>query len=355
MLDHPEIGSICSGGRYDNLAGVLHRQAAARRRHLHRPDAAVLRPGRAGLCSTRRCRHRPGGRADPAHDRGHGPAIALATATARQQGIRTQLYARRRNSRPRCSYADKLGIPYAVFLGEDEIAAGTGRRQGPGAPAQQDGADRRAGRRGHPPRSGRDGTSSREAGIRRAINPLSILLNKKEETMTCFSPVPTPAASCAWQHAGQTGEACPAGWRTSARSARSLAFVVVRDFYGTTQVVIETEEMVQIVKAINTRIHHRGRRAPSASAPARTPSCPPARSRSCPSKIEVLGRCRHNELPFEINRSREADETTRLKYRYLDLRNPAVKSNIVLRCNVVAALRQRHDRARLPGDHHARS
>ena len=54
----------------------------------------------------------------------------------------------------------------------------------------------------------------------------------------------------------------------------------------------------------------------------------------------MLGRCLHNELPFEINRSREADESARLKYRYLDLRNPAVRDNIVLRCNVVPALRQ---------------
>ena len=59
-----------------------------------------------------------------------------------------------------------------------------------------------------------------------------------------------------------------------------------------------------------------------------------------PTKIEVLGRCRHNELPFEINRSREADETQRLKHRYLDLRNPAVKNNIILRCQVVSALRK---------------
>ena len=57
-------------------------------------------------------------------------------------------------------------------------------------------------------------------------------------------------------------------------------------------------------------------------------------------RIELLGRCQYNELPFEINRSRDADETQRLKYRYLDLRNPAVKKNIILRCNVIAALRQ---------------
>ena len=59
-----------------------------------------------------------------------------------------------------------------------------------------------------------------------------------------------------------------------------------------------------------------------------------------PDSVEVLGRCRYNALPFQINRSREADESIRLKYRYLDLRNPEVKKNIVLRCNVVSALRQ---------------
>ena len=44
-----------------------------------------------------------------------------------------------------------------------------------------------------------------------------------------------------------------------------------------------------------------------------------------PEKVEVLGKCQYNELPFQINRSREADESTRLKYRYLDLRNPRSK------------------------------
>ena len=49
-----------------------------------------------------------------------------------------------------------------------------------------------------------------------------------------------------------------------------------------------------------------------------------------PEKIEILGKCIYNALPFEINQSKDADENTRLKYRYLDLRNPAVKGNIVL-------------------------
>ena len=50
-----------------------------------------------------------------------------------------------------------------------------------------------------------------------------------------------------------------------------------------------------------------------------------------PEKIEILGKCIHNQLPFEINKSKDADENVRLKYRYLDLRNPAVKSNSILR------------------------
>ena len=59
-----------------------------------------------------------------------------------------------------------------------------------------------------------------------------------------------------------------------------------------------------------------------------------------PESVEVLGKCRYNALPFQIGRSTEADESIRLKYRYLDLRNPEVKKNIIMRCNVVSALRQ---------------
>ena len=72
----------------------------------------------------------------------------------------------------------------------------------------------------------------------------------------------------------------------------------------------------------------------------KNPKLPTGEIEVVPHAIEVLGRCRHNSLPFEINRSREADESARLKYRYLDLRNPAVKQNIVLRCQVVSALRK---------------
>ncbi len=118
----------------------------------------------------------------------------------------------------------------------------------------------------------------------------------------------------------------------------NLGFAVLRDFYGTTQVVAETEEMVKTIKALNKEstiavtgvVRERD---------SKNPKLPTGDIEVVPEKIEVLGRCRHNELPFQVNRSREADETQRLKYRYLDLRNPAVKNNIILRCNVVAALR----------------
>ena len=129
------------------------------------------------------------------------------------------------------------------------------------------------------------------------------------------------------------------GWMENVREVGSnFAFVVLRDFYGTTQVVIENEAMMRIVKALNkeSTISVEGLVRERAS---KNPKLPTGDIEIVPEKIEVLGKCRYNELPFEINRSREADETQRLKYRYLDLRNPAVKQNIVLRCHVVAALR----------------
>ncbi len=130
------------------------------------------------------------------------------------------------------------------------------------------------------------------------------------------------------------------GWMENVREVgANFAFVVVRDFYGTTQVVIETAEMLQIVKSVNkeSTIAVTGTVRERAS---KNPKLATGEIEVVPEKIEILGRCRHNELPFEVNRSRDADEMVRLKYRYLDLRNPAVKNNIVLRCNVVAALRQ---------------
>ena len=140
------------------------------------------------------------------------------------------------------------------------------------------------------------------------------------------------------EHVGQT--VTLAGFLENVREVgQNLAFAVLRDFYGTTQVVIETEEMMAVIKPLNkeSTIQVTGVVRERDS---KNPKLPTGDIEVVPQTITVLGRCRHNELPFPINRSREADESARLKYRYLDLRNPAVKNNIVLRCNVVSALRQ---------------
>ena len=146
--------------------------------------------------------------------------------------------------------------------------------------------------------------------------------------------------NCGELRAENAGETVTlAGWMENVREVGSnFAFVVLRDFYGTTQVVVENAEMMKTFKGINKESTVavtgtvRLRESPNAKLPT-------GEVEIVPEKVTVLGRCRYNELPFEINRSRDADETARLRYRYLDLRNPAVKSNIILRSNVVAALR----------------
>ena len=131
-----------------------------------------------------------------------------------------------------------------------------------------------------------------------------------------------------------------AGWLENVREVGSnFAFLVLRDYYGTTQVVVQNEEMMSIIKSINkeSTIQVTGVVQERES---KNPKLPTGEIEVIPESIKVLGKCRHNQLPFEINKSKDADENTRLKYRYLDLRNPAVKSNIILRCQVVAAIRQ---------------
>ena len=72
----------------------------------------------------------------------------------------------------------------------------------------------------------------------------------------------------------------------------------------------------------------------------KNPKLPTGDIEVVPTKIEVLGRCRYNSLPFEINRSRDADEALRLKYRYLDLRRPDLQRNILVRSRVATMVRQ---------------
>ena len=122
MLDHPEIGSICSGGRYDNLAEyytekqlpgvgisigltrlffVLEDQGYLNSNLNTAPADALILPMTQDMA----------------------PAISLAT-TLRSQGIRVQIYGEQKKFKQKMSYADKLGVPYVIFLGEEEIAAG---------------------------------------------------------------------------------------------------------------------------------------------------------------------------------------------------------------------------------------
>jgi len=122
MLDHPEIGSVCSGGRYDNLAEyytdkllpgvgisigltrlfyVLNEQEMLSKEMNTAPADVLILPMTEDL----------------------GEAIALATKL-RGEGIRVQLYAEQKKFKQKMNYADKLGVPYVMFLGEDEIKAG---------------------------------------------------------------------------------------------------------------------------------------------------------------------------------------------------------------------------------------
>ena len=139
------------------------------------------------------------------------------------------------------------------------------------------------------------------------------------------------------EHAGQHVQIC--GWMENIREvSANLAFLVLRDFYGTTQVVVESEEMNRVVSELNKEsvLCVKGTVRERSS---KNPNMPTGDIEVVPESIEVLGRCRYNALPFQINHSKDADEAIRLKYRYLDLRNPEVKKNIVLRSKVVAALR----------------
>lgn len=120
MTAHPEIGSVCSGGRYDDLAGyytdkklpgvgisigltrlfhVLNEQGMLSDETVSAPADALVIPMVEEL----------------------GYAIAAATAL-RDAGIRTQLYCEQKKFKAKMSYADKLGIPYVILIGEDEIA-----------------------------------------------------------------------------------------------------------------------------------------------------------------------------------------------------------------------------------------
>ena len=122
MLDHPEIGSICSGGRYDNLAEYYTDK--------HLPGVGIsIGLTRLFFVLEDQGYLNDGLNTAPADvlvlpmTEDLSPAISLATLL-RENGVRTQLHCEEKKFKQKIAYADKLGIPYVIFLGEDEISAG---------------------------------------------------------------------------------------------------------------------------------------------------------------------------------------------------------------------------------------
>ena len=129
------------------------------------------------------------------------------------------------------------------------------------------------------------------------------------------------------------------GWFENMRKvSKNLGFVILRDFYGTTQLVVETEEMMNVMDGINkeSTISVEGVVRERSSKNANLPT---GEIEVVPDKIEILGKCIYNALPFEINQSKDADENARLKYRYLDLRRPDIQRNLMTRSRVAILTR----------------
>ena len=122
LLDHPKIGSVCSGGRYENLAeyytdrklpgvgisiGLTRLFYVLGEQGMLNPDVPTAPADALILPMTEDL----------------SPAVALATEL-RSRGIRAQLYTEAKKFKAKMNYADKLGVPFVLFLGEDEISAG---------------------------------------------------------------------------------------------------------------------------------------------------------------------------------------------------------------------------------------
>lgn len=129
------------------------------------------------------------------------------------------------------------------------------------------------------------------------------------------------------------------GWLSSIRDLGAVIFFVLRDFYGYTQVVVSDEDKKAQVRSIprESTVSVVGTVA-LRSAP--NPDMPTGLIEIEPENIEVLGRC-YEQLPFEVATSTQSREDVRLKYRFLDLRNPEVKDKIIFRSKVVSWLRNK--------------
>ncbi len=130
-----------------------------------------------------------------------------------------------------------------------------------------------------------------------------------------------------------------AGWLDSKRDKGGLLFAVIRDFYGTTQVVAEEEPCLSQLRDIPTEstVSVEGTVVLRSSPNEKLPT---GLIEIIPEKVEVLGRRLMPALPFEVSHSTEAGEDARLRYRFLDLRNPAVRDKIVLRSHIIEDLRK---------------
>lgn len=129
------------------------------------------------------------------------------------------------------------------------------------------------------------------------------------------------------------------GWLSSVRDLGAVIFFVLRDYYGYTQAVVSDEEKKEQIRSIprESTISIEGK-VVLRSAPNK--DMPTGMIEIEPDKIDLLGKC-YELLPFEIATSTQSREDVRLKYRFLDLRNPDVKSKIVFRSKVVSWLRNK--------------
>lgn len=129
------------------------------------------------------------------------------------------------------------------------------------------------------------------------------------------------------------------GWLSSVRDLGAVIFFVLRDYYGYTQCVVSEESDKEQIRSIprESTIAVEGE-VTLRSAPNK--DMPTGLIEIVPSKIELLGKC-YEQLPFEIATSTQSREDVRLKYRFLDLRNPEVKNKIIFRSKVVSWLRNK--------------
>ena len=132
-----------------------------------------------------------------------------------------------------------------------------------------------------------------------------------------------------------------AGWIQKIRDLGGMTFIDLRDEFGITQIVVNSEELKNFVKELHTEscIHIEGEVVERAS---KNSHMKTGDIEVVAEKIEVLGKCK-NVLPFEINTDQEVREDLRLEYRFLDLRNEKLHNNILLRSKILKTIRDKMD------------